>query len=384
MLLIVLAFMWIAGSSGLVSYNKFLLDEARFPFPTHLVLLHTLVTFLLTAVLLAAKPSLFPSLTGRPEERVPVDRSLLLKGMVPVALLFGVSKILSNFAYLYSSVSFLQMMKECNVVVGFCVAASLSIEKVTRTKVELMVLIVFATFITVRGAVVFSPVGFLVQGASQLAECVKLCLQVLLLTNAGRKLDPLSFVLLLMPFCFAFTAPYAAYTSFRDGFAWNKVVLWAPHLVWNSLLAFYLNVVSMCFIERASAMGVLLGGMVKDIMTVYLAFAFLGDYMSRAQIVGFSIQLTGVFWWSVAKMYPEKFNEGCLKGLWQLGLECWKPSGATKGDHMESVCIAQNGKHGKLGVNFSSTPSSDEESALPCAAASVRSSQYGAAQSTRI
>ena len=47
---------------GLITFNKYLMQEGRFPHALHLTTLHMATTILLSMLLFLAKPSLYPSM----------------------------------------------------------------------------------------------------------------------------------------------------------------------------------------------------------------------------------------------------------------------------------------------------------------------------------
>ena len=57
--------------------------------------------------------------------------------------------------------------------------------------------------LTIHEELNFSWTASCIQGLGQVFECVKIMLQALILTSAGRRLVALTKVLLVMPLCFA-------------------------------------------------------------------------------------------------------------------------------------------------------------------------------------
>lgn len=311
---LLLGLLWIGVSACLIYYNKYLIHPDRFPFPVHLVWWHTFVTSSLTAIVFLFRPHLFPSLTDS-EKRIPIDSRLMLTGFMPITACFVVALVLGNCAYYFCSVPFVQLMKEANVVLGYVFATMFSLEVLTWPKMQLVVFILGATSLTLHGEMRFSMLGFVVQGAAQVSDCVRICLTAVCLTNGNKKFDSLSFVLLIMPCCFLCMSPAVLYLSLTYGFPWAVVSEWWPHLMSNALCAFVLNIVTMFFIQHASAMGFILTGILKDMLIVGAGVLFLGDPMSGEQAFGFSLQLLGIFCWFLVKTYPDEFKDGLFIGV---------------------------------------------------------------------
>lgn len=314
--------LFVGVSSLLIAYNKFLMQESRFPFPLCLVLIHVTFSGCCSAVLFAISPSLFPALND-PEKRVEVNRDLY-RTLMPIAALFTCSLVLSNSAYRLCSVAFLQMVKEMNVVIAYWMSCVASLECFSWVRLRIVVACLLAFTMTVRGEIMFSMVGFLTQLSCQFFECFKLVLQSLLLGKSGRTLDPMSYVLLVMPLCATLLGIAILCQFLIQGQAVPVAALTAmwPHLLANACVAFLLNVVAAAYIASASAMGLIFTGIIKDILIVLTGVGFLGERVSALQGAGFLIQTVCIFVWPMVKMFPAHFEHGVLEGLRLLAYEC--------------------------------------------------------------
>lgn len=311
---------YICCSAGLISYNKFLIHEGRFPYAVCLVLIHTGFCSGLCACLYLVRPQLLPSLSD-PEQRVAIDRDLFLKGALPIAVLFSIQLVLSNTAYLHSSVAFLQMMKEANLVLVYTFSLMAALERFDWCSVRVLAVVVVATLLTIHGEVNFSLLGFTLQVSSQFFESLKIVLQAMLLCNAGKKLDALTYVLLVMPLCFVVLSNLLFVLLFvwpNEHFPtpqWSDMVAWWPHLLANACLAFSLNVVIALFVKHSSAVAFILTGILKDSMIVCAGGLLLHEVVSLLQVLGFTLQLCTILTWSLMKTFPQQFEDGVLPGL---------------------------------------------------------------------
>jgi hypothetical protein len=333
---------YVVTSSALIAYNKFLMDMDRFPYAISLVLMHAVFCSLCCAVLYLVKPSLFPSLTD-PAKKVSIDSDLVLRGTLPIAVFFSAQLVLSNTAYLHSSVAFLQMMKEANLVLVYVFSLLAALERFSWRSMGILALIIVATTLTIHGEVNFSMTGFIIQGTGQLFECCKIVLQAMLLSNAGRKLDALTYVLLVMPLCAVLLAAgIGMLTIFpHEHFLvpqWDHFVAWWPHLLANSCVAFLLNVVIALFVKHSSAVAFILAGIVKDAMIVAMSALVLREIVTFIQTVGFVLQLFAILLWSMIKTFPERFESGIVSGVLSVlfQVDCINPHGSapiTKGKY---------------------------------------------------
>mmetsp|Transcript_11067 Transcript_11067/g.24376 ORF Transcript_11067/g.24376 Transcript_11067/m.24376 type:complete len:428 (+) Transcript_11067:23-1306(+) len=321
LVVLALATMYIANSSALISYNKYLIHNDRFPFAVSLGFLHAVFCSVLAYILYCIRPALFPSLS-EPSQRVSLNSSLLFRGAMPVALLFSVQLAFSNSAFLHCSVAFLQMMKEANLAIVYTMSLVACLESFKPRNASILVGVVLATMMTIHGEVHFSFIGFSMQGFSQLFECTKIVLQAMMLTGpSGKSLDPATYVLLVMPLCALFLGLALCSSAWwaSQGHSMvptlEVVYKWWPHLLLNSFLAFSLNVVVATFMKYSSAIAFVLAGIVKDAVIVLSGFVFLKEALTAVQLMGFTIQLACITLYTFLKLHPKLFEDGLLVGL---------------------------------------------------------------------
>merc|ERR1719390_515489 len=98
------------------------------------------MSFLCAGMLYLCFPRLFPSLQD-PEQRKQITARLILEKFVPLSIFFAGTLVLSNQAYLYCSLAFLQMMKEANLVLVyvFCVIAGLELFRLNQVGVIIFI-----------------------------------------------------------------------------------------------------------------------------------------------------------------------------------------------------------------------------------------------------
>jgi len=306
-------------SATLINFNKYLMKPNRFPYSSALVLLHTVMGSCLSGGLFLLKPSLFPSITDS-AAKVSLDRALIMRGAAPIAMFFAIQLVLTNTAYLHSSVAFLQMMKETNVVLVYCFSLIAALETFSCRHAQVLVCVVLATALTIKGELHFSYVGFLIQASGQIFESLRIVLQGSLLT--GKKLDPMTYQLLISPLSFLFLAVFMGCAS-HAGPSMSKLGLpplsvitaWLPILLVNGLVAFALNVSIALFMKMSSPVSFVLAGIVKDCAIVCVSALLMHEEVSGIQIVGFTLQLCIILLWSLMKRFPDEFEKGMGAGL---------------------------------------------------------------------
>jgi len=295
---VVLCIMYILCSASLIHFNKFVLQ--RFPYPWELTALHMTTSWLFSMVLYAIAPSMFPGMVTVRDRKLEV-----LRLFVPLGVCFAIALYASNKAYLYSSVAFLQFMKEANVILVFLFCCFAGLQTVDRVKAFIVMWVLIGASTCVHGEVRFSLLGFVVQATSQLFECTKNVLAEYIMSGTGLKLDQFTYTLFMAPCALSILVLGVAAT-------WEHEVIGSAYanmyyLIPNALCAFCLNLIIASVLKHCSAMGFILAGMVKDIVIVVVSSHIFGDIVSYQQYCGFVITLTGCIAWSAVKMYPHGF-----------------------------------------------------------------------------
>lgn len=303
-------------STSLIRINQMLMAKEHFPYPFVLVILHCYFCTLFALILLWLRPGLFPALRD-PDKKVELSLrtccclpdlpGCYITSILPIALCFTVSLVLSNLAYKYCTVAFLQMIKEGNIMVIFAMTYAFGIETFEWTKLGILLVMLFATWSCVDGELNFNIAGFLVQVTAGVCEATKTILQSLLLAGKGFKLDPMSMVLTLMPMCGLLLSGVLIFhilllpLNFVKLPSWDEVWVWRVLLAASICNAFVLNVAIAVFLKYLSPVVYVLTGNIKDIVVVCMSAFLIGEPISSLQILGFSTQVLCVFAWTSYK-----------------------------------------------------------------------------------
>jgi len=286
---------YIATSAGLITFNKYMLQDNHFPHALHLTMTHMAVTTVYSLCLYAAAPQLYPSM-----DKAAAEWSTTMKYVGPLGVLFALALFTSNQAYRYSTVAFLQFCKQGNVALVFVMACCLGLQRFTWTKAAVLSVVIGGCSFCAHGEINFVMVGFLLQILSQFCECSKNLIGEIIMTGAGLKLDVLSFVL--------FQAPSSLVPLLAAGiYSWQPAVgadfikMW-PLLIANASVAFFLNILIALTIKRLSAMAFVIIGLLKDGVIVACSSIVFHDPISSQQKLGFAITLIGMAMWSHLKI----------------------------------------------------------------------------------
>ncbi|EEH56725.1 Drug/Metabolite transporter superfamily [Micromonas pusilla CCMP1545] len=252
--------LWIALSAGVILYNKYVLAVHGFPFPIALTMIHMAFCSFMAYALV----KVFKVVDGC----VAMTRQAYVRRVLPIAFLFAVVLWTGNSAYLYLSVSFIQMVKASMPVVVFAAAVSMRVEKYSHKMAFILANIALGVSVASWGELNFHAVGFTFLIASMAAEAFRIVSVQLLLASADIKLNSITTLYYVSPACFAFLSVPFADPASVDG----KQINWEPTVLWtNAAVAFMLNVSIYLLIGKTSALTMNVAGPVKDWMLIYLS-----------------------------------------------------------------------------------------------------------------
>ncbi|KAF7789693.1 hypothetical protein EIP86_000639 [Pleurotus ostreatoroseus] len=115
---------WIVLSSSVIIYNNYLYNTLQFRYPVFLVTWHLTFAAVGTRVLQRTTHLVDGA------RDVHVSKELFLRSILPIGILFSASLILSNTAYLYLSVAYIQMLK---VRLRLCLLAPVPVSRLSLT-----------------------------------------------------------------------------------------------------------------------------------------------------------------------------------------------------------------------------------------------------------
>jgi len=101
---------WIVLSSSVIIYNNYLLTTLEFKYPVFIVTWHLTFAAIGTRVLQRTTRLLDGT------KDIHMSKDMFVRSILPIGVLFSGSLILSNTAYLYLSVSYIQMLKVCFII----------------------------------------------------------------------------------------------------------------------------------------------------------------------------------------------------------------------------------------------------------------------------
>ncbi|KAJ2968681.1 hypothetical protein NQ176_g9061 [Zarea fungicola] len=301
---------WISTSSGVILFNKWVLASAKFHFPLFLTTWHMTFAAGMTQ-LMARHTNLLDS-----RHKVPMTLDLYKKTILPIVILFSLSLIGGNLAYLHLSVSFIQMLKASNAVVTLLATWAFKIVPPNLKVLGNVSLIVFGVLVASFGEIKFHLLGFIFQACGIIFEALRLVMVQRLLSSPELKMDPMVSLYYYAPACAVINGALMAVVEVPNMKLSDFANVGIPLFLCNGVVAFLLNVSTVLLIGKTSAVVLTMSGILKDILLVVASMVLFRDPVTGQQFFGYSIALGGLVYYklggealqSITKDATLKFN----------------------------------------------------------------------------
>lgn len=229
---------------------------------------------------------------------------------MPIGACYAGTLWVSNAAYIYLSVSFIQMLKALMPVAVFSVGCIFGTNNFKWNTFLNMVVVTIGVGIASFGEINFNIIGVAFQLSSIFMESVRLVLVQILLQSRGLKLNPITTLYYVAPCCFAFLLlPFFSIEA-RLLMSDPDVVIKPMIFLSNALAAFGLNMAVFLLIGKTSALTMNIAGVVKDWMLIGLSVSMFKSVVTSTNLFGYAIAFLGVCWYNYQK----------LKGVGDIGL----------------------------------------------------------------
>ncbi|XP_049347127.1 probable sugar phosphate/phosphate translocator At4g32390 [Solanum verrucosum] len=297
---------WIFLSFTVIVYNKYILDRKLYnwPYPISLTIIHmafcSSLAYLLVRVFKVVEP-------------VTMTMDLYCKSVVPIGLLYAFSLWLSNSAYIYLSVSFIQMLKALMPVAVYSIGVMLKKDTFKSDTMGNMVSISIGVAIAAYGEAKFDTWGVMLQLGAVAFEATRLVMIQILLTSKGITLNPITSLYYVAPCCLVFLfIPwiFVEYPLLKDtsSFHFDWVIFGT-----NSFCAFALNLAVFLLVGKTSALTMNVAGVVKDWLLIAFSWSVIKDTVTPVNLVGYGLAFLGVAYYNHAKLQALKANEAQKK-----------------------------------------------------------------------
>ncbi|GAX82101.1 hypothetical protein CEUSTIGMA_g9529.t1 [Chlamydomonas eustigma] len=285
---------WTVVSSVAILVNKVLMVDVGFKYPTTIACLGLLTTTLLSYLSIIC---IIP-----PHERHAVSSNHFFSRILPTGFMMALTFQTGNGAYLYLTVSFVQMLKAFCPVFTMLLLFATRLEKATPRLVASITLISIGVAAASYGELNMSAIGLATMLTSVLAESVRLVMtQHLLVGQALHPLEGLFYIGVACSFCLMMLAVIFELSPFLTTGAYIMVLQHPRKFLAAALAGFGVNCLAILVIKLASSLTLKVLGTVKDAALVTVGVVFLHEVVSTLQMTGYVISLVGFISYNVIK-----------------------------------------------------------------------------------
>nr|XP_014348272.1 PREDICTED: solute carrier family 35 member C2 isoform X2 [Latimeria chalumnae] len=285
-----------------------------------MTLVHLAMIFLLSSVTRAS----MRCWTGKP--RVVLSWSVYLKRVAPTALATALDVGLSNWSFLFITVSLYTMTKSSAVLFILLFSLVFKLEKLRPSLILVVLLIAGGLFMFTYESTQFNLEGFILVLAASFIGGIRWTLTQILTQKAEFGLqNPVDTMYHMQPLMFIGLFPLFVLNEglnlstterlfrYRDA---STLLYTVTTLMIGGVLAFGLGFSEFLLVSKTSSLTLSIAGIFKEICTLLLATHLNGDQMSWLNWLGFMVCLCGISLHVVLKAYHSKgdkrpkFHEG--------------------------------------------------------------------------
>jgi EamA domain-containing membrane protein RarD len=216
-----------------------------------------------------------------------------IRRVAPIGVLYAASLWLSNSAYLYLSVSFIQMTKSLMPGLVYASGVFIGTEQYSGSSAANMVLIAFGVVVCAIGEANLVVKGLIQQLAALGFEAARLTLVQVLINSKGLQMNPLQSLYYVSPACLlCLCVPFVGvelHTLLQE-----PPVIYPSVLLANALAAFALNLAVFLLIGKTSALTMNIAGVIKDWMLIFFSFSEFKAPVTELNLFGYVFCCTGV------------------------------------------------------------------------------------------
>ncbi|KAL0337420.1 UNVERIFIED_CONTAM: putative sugar phosphate/phosphate translocator [Sesamum calycinum] len=293
---------WIFLSFMVIVYNKYILDPKMYnwPYPISLTMIHmafcSSLAYILVRILKVVDP-------------VTMSWDLYVKSVIPIGLLYSLSLWLSNSAYIYLSVSFIQMLKALMPVAVYTIGVMFKKESFKSETMANMISISIGVAIAAYGEAKFDSMGVVLQLGAVAFEATRLVMIQILLTSRGISLNPITSLYYVAPCCLVFLFLPWVYVEYpilaeKSSFHLDFVIFGT-----NSFCAFALNLAVFLLVGKTSALTMNVAGVVKDWLLIAFSWSVIKDTVTPVNLLGYALAFLGVGYYNHSKLQALKAKE---------------------------------------------------------------------------
>jgi len=286
--------------------------EYGFNYPKFITSVHLLCSSLAGFTVLA-----YRNLSQGKQIAVPTKDELFM-GILPIASTFGFSIASENSALVFVSAAFSEVVASTNPVMSFTLTWVFGLGANLQLLMPIAV-VILGCLISVEGEMYFSSMGLALLLLSVFFRGLKAVMQQKLMTGETKeKFDPVT--LMAWTCLFAFTVVFLYSLATEGALPWNALAA-SPDLVGligailaSAVIAVTLNLSALFVIRQLGAVGMQMVSQMKALLVVIGGMALLGESFTNVQKIGFSVVLSGVYWYSRVQQSANAAAQAAAKG----------------------------------------------------------------------
>lgn len=304
-------------SIGITFYNKWLMKG--FHYPLFMTLVHLTIIFCLSTLTRHA----VHCWTGK--SRVVLSWRDYLVKVAPTALATALDIGLSNWSFLFITISLYTMTKSSAVLFILFFSLIFKLEQPNPFLIVVVVLIASGLFMFTFESTQFNMTGFLMVLLASFIGGIRWTLTQVLMQKAELGLqNPVDTMYHLQPLMFMGLFPLFLYNEAVSLSTSEKLfrVTELPPLLYSLLtlsaggsLAFGLCFSEFLLVSRTSSLTLSIAGIFKEVCTLLLAAGLMGDKMDGINWLGFAVCLSGIALHVGLKTYYSKNKGPSLRTL---------------------------------------------------------------------
>ncbi|XP_045913498.1 solute carrier family 35 member C2-like isoform X3 [Micropterus dolomieu] len=332
-----LVLLYYVFSIGITFYNKWLMKG--FHYPLFMTLVHLSINFCLSALTRRS----MQSWTGKP--RIILSWRDYLRKVAPTALATALDIGLSNWSFLFITISLYTMTKSSAVLFILFFSLVFKLEEPNPFLILVVLLISSGLFMFTFESTQFNLEGFIMVLLASFIGGIRWTLTQVLMQKAELGLqNPIDAMYHLQPLMFVGLFPLFLYNeglSLGTSEKLFRVTELSPLLYSvftlsiGGLLAFGLGFSEFLLVSRTSSLTLSISGIFKEVCTLFLAAALMGDKMSMLNWLGFAMCVCGISLHVGLKTYYSKNKGPSLRQLNSKSPELELPLLRQNGDQRE-------------------------------------------------
>lgn len=315
---------WCTIGIALIIFNKYMYMKVEeggfgFPCPMSLTWCHMFMGMMMTQLISVCKPDWLPAVKDGK-----IDKQTFFKSIVPVGVVFAAYLSIGNCAYLYLSVSYIQMLKSAGPIAVHLLACLAGVERMEISTICTVMIICLGVGGASVGEGNFSLFGFLIQCVAFVLDGMRMVLLKTLIASNRVNLDPLSGLYYYSPVCVVSLLGPVAYFEGAKLFAVMQQMQYSFYfiLIVNALLAFSLNCILLSLFRVASPTTVSVASVARDIILTFGSAWWFHTNLTGVQVAGYLSACLGVKLWDQIKAQPQSFERAILHPLFGTKNKC--------------------------------------------------------------